>query len=70
MASAPVVPSASLLPLRIEGLVKRFGELTAVNGITLELKSGECLGLLGPNGAGKSSLIRASLGAPFRTPVR
>src|ERR1035437_8911699 len=63
MASAPVVSTASLLsPLRVEGLVKRFGELTAVNGITLELKSGECLGLLGPNGAGKSTLIRSIVG--------
>lgn len=63
MASAPVVSSpTSLLPLRIEGLVKRFGELTAVDGITLELKSGECLGLLGPNGAGKSTLIRSIVG--------
>src|ERR1039458_3438483 len=63
MASAPVVSTASLLlPLQIEGLVKRFGALTAVNGITLELKSGECLGLLGPNGAGKSTLIRSIIG--------
>src|ERR1035438_9515544 len=63
MASAPVVSTASLLlPLQIEGLVKRFGELTAANGVTLELKSGECLGLLGPNGAGKSTLIRAIVG--------
>jgi len=64
MASAPVAstPSPLLLPLRIEGLVKRFGDLTAVNGVTLELKSGECLGLLGPNGAGKSTLIRSIVG--------
>jgi ABC-type uncharacterized transport system ATPase subunit len=50
------------LPLRIDGLVKRFGEMTAVDGITLELLSGECLGLLGPNGAGKSTLIRSIVG--------
>jgi len=63
MASAPVVSIlSSLLPLQIEGLVKRFGDLTAVNGVTLELKSGECLGLLGPNGAGKSTLIRSIVG--------
>jgi len=63
MASVPVVSiPSSLLPLQIEGLVKRFGELTAVNGVTLELKSGECLGLLGPNGAGKTTLIRSIVG--------
>lgn len=63
MASAPVVANpTSLLPLRIERLVKRFGDLTAVDGVALELKSGECLGLLGPNGAGKTTLIRSIVG--------
>jgi ABC-2 type transport system ATP-binding protein len=61
--SAPAVSIAkSSPPLRVDALVKRFGEMTAVDGITLELHSGECLGLLGPNGAGKSTLIRSIVG--------
>ena len=54
--------SSSSLPLHIEGLTKRFGDLTAVNDVSLELNSGECLGLLGPNGAGKTTLIRSIVG--------
>ncbi len=52
----------SPLPLRVEALVKRFGKATAVDGVSLELRSAECLGLLGPNGAGKSTLIRSIVG--------
>jgi ABC-2 type transport system ATP-binding protein len=57
MASA-----APAIPLRIESVVKRFGGLTAVAGVSLELHERACLGLLGPNGAGKSTLIRSIAG--------
>jgi ABC-2 type transport system ATP-binding protein len=61
--SSPAVSAGnSTPPLRIEALVKHFGQVTAVDGITLELRSGECFGLLGPNGAGKSTLIRSIVG--------
>jgi ABC-2 type transport system ATP-binding protein len=51
-----------LAPLLVSGLVKHFGSVKAVDNISLELRSGECLGLLGPNGAGKSTLIRSIVG--------
>ena len=54
--------SSDFTPLRIEALVKRFGTVTAVDGISLDVKPRECLGLLGPNGAGKSTLIRSIVG--------
>jgi ABC-2 type transport system ATP-binding protein len=50
------------MPLEIERLVKKFGDLTAVNDVSLAVNAGECLGLLGPNGAGKSTLIRSIVG--------
>jgi len=48
--------------LRIEGLIVRFGGLTAVNNIDLTLALGECRGLIGPNGAGKSTIFNAITG--------
>jgi len=50
------------IPLLIDSAVKRFGEVTAVAGVSLEVAHRTCLGLLGPNGAGKSTLIRSIAG--------
>jgi len=41
-----------------EGLTKRFGDFTAVDGIDFDVRMGEAFGFLGPNGAGKSSTMR------------
>src|SRR5438067_9569644 len=51
--------SASSAPLiHARGLVKKFGELVAVDGIDFDVQRGEAFGFLGPNGAGKSSTMR------------
>jgi lipooligosaccharide transport system ATP-binding protein len=46
------------LAIRLRGVVKRFGAITAVDGLDLDLPEGTCVGLLGPNGAGKSTTMR------------
>ena len=43
--------------IRVEGLVKRYGDVRAVDGIDFEVKAGEVFGLLGPNGAGKTTTV-------------
>jgi lipooligosaccharide transport system ATP-binding protein len=45
--------------IRLRGVVKRFGSLTAVDGLDLDVPFGTCVGLLGPNGAGKSTTMKA-----------
>ncbi len=57
--------------LRCEGLVKRFGQLVAVDGVSLSVARGECLGLLGPNGAGKTTTVEMlnGLSSPDRGEV-
>jgi len=46
------------LAIRLRGAVKRYGEITAVDGLDLDVPMGTCVGLLGPNGAGKSTTMR------------
>jgi len=44
--------------IRLRGVVKRYGPITAVDGLDLDVPEGTCVGLLGPNGAGKSTTMR------------
>jgi lipooligosaccharide transport system ATP-binding protein len=44
--------------IRLRGVVKRFGDVTAVDGLDLDVPDGTCVGLLGPNGAGKSTTMK------------
>jgi lipooligosaccharide transport system ATP-binding protein len=48
--------------IELEGVVKRFGAIAAVDGLDLDVPEGICLGLLGPNGAGKSTTMRLLTG--------
>lgn len=59
VVSSPGEASTTVGPavLRAEGLVKRYGDRMAVDGVDLAIAPGECLGLLGPNGAGKTTTI-------------
>src|SRR3954468_6565147 len=51
--------SMSGAAISVRGFVKRFGALTAVDGLDLDVPFGACVGLLGPNGAGKSTTMKA-----------
>jgi ABC-2 type transport system ATP-binding protein len=51
-----------LLDIEVRELTKRFGQTTALDGVSLEIRRGEIFGFLGPNGAGKSTFIRILCG--------
>ncbi len=64
MASAANATSTDLkLVIQAKGLVKRYGQVTALDGSDFELRAGEILAVIGDNGAGKSSLIKCISGA-------
>ncbi|HWP37138.1 MAG TPA: ABC transporter ATP-binding protein [Gemmatimonadales bacterium] len=54
--------NANTLAVRCRGLVKRYGAVTAVQGLDLDVRAGECFGLLGPNGAGKTTTVEVLQG--------
>jgi ABC-2 type transport system ATP-binding protein len=53
------------VPIRAKGLVKRYGEVLAVDHVDLEVGAGDVYGFLGPNGAGKTTTLRIALGLIF-----
>jgi len=55
--------SAPQIAMQAKGLVKRYGQVTALDGADFELRAGEILAVIGDNGAGKSSLIKCLSGA-------
>src|SRR5512144_1561359 len=65
----PAAPDAAVC---VTGLVKRYEDVVAVDGVDLEVRPGECFGLLGPNGAGKTTTIEVLVGllAPTAGEVR
>jgi ABC-2 type transport system ATP-binding protein len=63
-------PTAGTAAIRTEGLSKRFGPVTAVEDLDLEVLEGELFGFLGPNGSGKTTTVRMLLGLVFATSGR
>ena len=61
-AAPDTAPEAAPLVLRAEGLVKRYRRRTVVDGVSIEVEQGTCVGLLGPNGAGKTTTFYMVVG--------
>jgi ABC-2 type transport system ATP-binding protein len=62
MTDGPASDSDAHAPVEVRGLIKRYGELTAVAGVDLTVDNGDVYGYLGPNGAGKTTSLRMMLG--------
>mgnify|MGYP001180864132 CR=1 FL=1 len=62
VAHRPVEQQTRGAVLEVSGLVRRFGDLTAVDGVSFHIAPGETYGLLGPNGAGKTTTISMAAG--------
>jgi len=60
--SAVSLRAENVASLRAENIVKRFGAVTALDGVTVELRRDQILGILGDNGAGKSTLVKIFTG--------
>ena len=72
MGTTPPQHDAAELALELRGIVKRFGAITANDGIDLQLRRGEIHALLGENGAGKSTLMNVvyGMGRPDEGEIR
>ena len=62
MQQPPASPEVQQMVLRSEGLIKKYGKRTVVNGVSFDVKQGEIVGLLGPNGACKTTSFYMTTG--------